>query len=82
MPGGNFAGKYDRRAPELSGASLGFPVLHARVSARRARSRSRQFDVVVAANSTLCKGVGHGASMRLAQPERLPVAWRAVIDGW
>jgi hypothetical protein len=62
------SGKYDRRAPELSGTSLVFPVLHARVSARRARSRSRQFDVVVAANSTLCKGVGHGASMRLAQP--------------
>ena len=75
-------GKYDRRAPELSGTSLVFAFLHAPVSARRARSRSVQNDVVVAANSPLGKGVGHGTSMLVAQPERIPVVWRVVIDGW
>ena len=51
-------GKNGRRAPELSGTSLVFAVLHAPVSARRARSRSVQFDVVVATDSVLDKGVG------------------------
>ena len=74
-------GKYDRRAPELSGTSLVFAVLHAPVSARRARSRSRQFDVVVAANSTLRRGVGSWCEhASRTQPERLPVVWRVVIS--
>ncbi len=73
-------GKYDRRAPELSGTSLVFAVLHAPVSARRARSRSRQFDVVVAANSTLGKGVSHGTSMRLHNLG--PPVWRASQGTW
>jgi hypothetical protein len=50
--------EYDRRALELSGARGLLAVLRAPVSARRARATSRRFDVVIAANSTLRKGVG------------------------
>ena len=74
--------KYDRWALELPGTSGRLAVLHTPGSARCAGASSRQFNVVIAANSILRKGVGQGANKLLGKPERLPVVWRVAIDGW